>query len=85
LTPIFHVYYLLYIYLVKTFGSIKFSVPTQLSANEEEIHGEDSITRVDEQRRSSGVGALFLCRRRIKRTWDCNSIVFGQLLWMRCF
>jgi ATP-binding cassette, subfamily A (ABC1), member 3 len=40
-------------------GQIKFSVPAQASAAEEEIHGEDSITRVDGRRGSSGVGALF--------------------------
>jgi ATP-binding cassette subfamily A (ABC1) protein 3 len=57
LTPIFYVYYCAF--SQDTFGSIKFSVPAQLSANEEEAHGEDSITRVDGRRRSSGVGALF--------------------------
>jgi ATP-binding cassette subfamily A (ABC1) protein 3 len=39
-------------------GQIKFSVPAEASAAED-VHGEDSITRVDERRRNSGVGALF--------------------------
>jgi hypothetical protein len=40
-------------------GQIKFSVPAEASAAEEEVHGEDSTTRVDGRRGSSGVGALF--------------------------
>jgi ATP-binding cassette subfamily A (ABC1) protein 3 len=40
-------------------GQIKFSVPAQASAAEEEVHSADSITRVDGRRGSSGVGALF--------------------------